>query len=135
MEEQQRTTKLAQQPRHEVHPVAPGDFERQRAERRAARQAEDLHICPSCSSSLVCPTDWAPAAGRRWVVDLRCPECEWTGGGIYSQKVVDRFDEVLDDGTEAILDDLNVLARANMEENVERFVAAVWADRILPEDF
>jgi hypothetical protein len=135
MEQQQRTTKVAQQPRHEVPTVAPGDFERQRAKRRAARQAEDLHICPSCNSSLVCPTDWAPAAGRRWVVDLRCPECEWTGGGTYSQKVVDRFDEALDDGTEAILDDLNLLARANMEENVEKFVAAMWADRILPEDF
>jgi predicted RNA-binding Zn-ribbon protein involved in translation (DUF1610 family) len=135
MEEQQRIAKIAPQPRHEVHPVAPGDFELRRAERRAARQAGDLHICPSCGSSLVYPMDWAPASGRRWSVDLRCPECEWTGGGTYNQKVVDRFDEALDDGTESILEDLCLLARANMEDSVEAFAAALWADGILPEDF
>ena len=79
--------------------------------------------------------DWSPAAGRRWIVELRCPECEWTGGGTYSQKVVDRFDEVLDDGTEALLEDLNRLSRANMEDLVDVFVAALTSDFILPEDF
>jgi len=100
-----------------------------------ARTEEDLHICPACASELVYPTDWAPAAARRWNVDLRCPECEWTGCGIYAQGIVDRFDEALDDGTEALLEDLNLLARANMEEETERFITAVWADNVLPEDF
>ena len=122
-------------PRHEVPRVEPGDFASGRAVRDASRQAEDLHICPSCASELVHPVDWAPAAGRRWRVDLRCPDCEWVGGGTYSQKVVDRYDEVLDDGTEAILDDLTRLSRANMEEHVETFVAALASDQILPEDF
>jgi hypothetical protein len=102
---------------------------------REARTQEDLHICPSCDSSLVFPTDWAPAAGRRWSVDLRCPECEWNGGGTYAQAIVDRFDEALDDGTEALLRDLNLLTRANMEEQVDAFVTALNADQILPEDF
>ena len=86
------------------------------------------------------PSSSTRSTGRRrsasgWTVDLRCPDCEWTGGGVYAQEVVDRFDEALDGGTEQLLDDLNLLARANMEEQVERFVAALWADRILPEDF
>ena len=98
-------------------------------------RAEALHICPCCDSELVYPTDWAPARRKRWNVDLRCPDCEWTGGGIYAQDVVDRFDEALDTGTEQLLDDLNMLARANMEEQVDRFVAALQADEILPEDF
>jgi hypothetical protein len=102
---------------------------------REARTQEDLHVCPSCDSGLVFPTDWAPAAGRRWTVDLRCPECEWLGGGTYAQPIVDRFDEALDDGTEALLRDLNLLTRANMEEQVDAFVAALNADQILPEDF
>jgi uncharacterized membrane protein len=34
-----------------------------------------------------------------------------------------------------VLDDLNVLIRANMEEQIERFAAALQADQILPEDF
>ncbi len=94
-----------------------------------------LHVCPSCASELVYPTEWEPAPRKRWNVDLRCPDCEWLGGGLYAQEIVDRFDEVLDAGTEQLLDDLNLLARANMEDQVERFVAALRAGQILPEDF
>ena len=73
---------------------------------------------------------------RRRRGDLHiCPECEWNGGGRYSQDVVDRLDEELDHGTEAVLDDLNILVRANMEDQIDRFVAALNGDNILPEDF
>jgi uncharacterized protein with PIN domain len=99
------------------------------------RRDDDLHVCPSCNSDLVYPTDWAPASERQWHVALRCPECEWNGGGRYRQEVVDRLDEALDRGTESVLDDLNVLIRANMEDQIERFAAALQADQILPEDF
>jgi hypothetical protein len=99
------------------------------------RDSGDLHICPSCNSDLVYPTDWAPARARHWDVALRCPECEWNGGGRYSQEIVDRLDEALDLGTESVLDDLNVLVRANMEDQIDRFVTALFADQILPEDF
>ena len=100
-----------------------------------AHGAEALHICPACASELVFPTDWSPADRTRWSVELRCPDCEWIGGGVYSQQVVDRFDEALDSGTEQLLDDLTTLARSNMEEQLQSFVAALWADHILPEDF
>jgi len=99
------------------------------------RRRDDLHVCPSCNSELVYPTDWAPASNRRWQVALRCPECEWNGGGSYSQEVVDRLDEALERGTESVLDDLNTLVRANMEDQIARFVSALSADHILPEDF
>jgi predicted RNA-binding Zn-ribbon protein involved in translation (DUF1610 family) len=99
------------------------------------RRRGDLHICPECGSDLVYPTDWAPASERKWHVALRCPECEWNGGGSYDQGVVDRLDEALDHGTEAVLDDLNILVRANMEEQIDRFVDALNGDLILPEDF
>jgi predicted RNA-binding Zn-ribbon protein involved in translation (DUF1610 family) len=99
------------------------------------RRRGDLHVCPECGSDLVYPTDWAPASDRQWQVALRCPECEWNGGGRYSQDIVDRLDEALDHGTEAVLDDLNILVRANMEDQIDRFVAALNGDQILPEDF
>ena len=99
------------------------------------RRRGDLHICPECGSDLVYPTDWAPASERHWQVALRCPECEWNGCGRYSQDVVDRLDEELDHGTERVLDDLNILVRANMEDQIDRFVAALNGDNILPEDF
>lgn len=95
----------------------------------------ELHVCESCGSKLVFPTDWAPAGSRQWAVQLRCPDCEWQGEGVYSQDVVDRFDQVLDEGTEAILDDLMRLTHANMEDEIDRFVGALEADHVLPEDF
>ena len=114
--------------------LEPSIFET-RLETTAPRRDDDLHICPSCNSELVYPTDWAPATNRHWHVALRCPECEWNGGGCYSQDVVDRLDEALEHGTESVLEDLNVLVRANREAQIERFVSALHADQILPEDF
>jgi hypothetical protein len=68
-------------------------------------------------------------------VTLRCPNCEWTGTGVFEQEVVERFDEQLDRGTEALVRDLKRLVQANMEEQIDRFVDALQAGLILPEDF
>ncbi len=101
----------------------------------AGAVVDRLHLCPECASQLVYPIDWAPAERSGWSVDLRCPECEWHGSGIFAQDVVDRFDEELDRGTEQLIADLGMLTRANMEEQVERFAAALHAGWVLPEDF
>jgi hypothetical protein len=42
---------------------------------------------------------------------------------------------VLDEGTEDLLEDLSELSRAIMEEEVERFIAALQRDLIVAEDF
>jgi hypothetical protein len=96
---------------------------------------DDLHVCLACAGKLVQPVQWAPAGTSLWRVDLRCPECEWRDSRVHDQKTMDRYDEVLDDGTEALLDDLMQLSRAIMEEEVERFVDALRRDLIQPEDF
>ncbi len=106
-----------------------------RRERPERNGPIELHVCPLCSSELVYPEDWSSAPNRRWNVSLRCPDCEWHGVGVFEQSVVDRFDEALDRGTGALLDDLGLLTRVNMEEEIDLFAAALWADRILPEDF
>lgn len=95
----------------------------------------DLHVCGSCNSELVYPLDWDEAGATHWEVTLRCPNCEWSGTGVYEQNVVESFDEELDRGTEALVGDLRRLMQANMEEEIERFVNALDADAILPEDF
>jgi hypothetical protein len=100
-----------------------------------ATPAADLSTCPVCASRLVYPVEWDEAGPRHWEVTLRCPECEHLGGGTYDQAAVDRFDEILDDGTDALVRDLKRLMRANMEDEVERFTAALHAGAILPEDF
>lgn len=99
------------------------------------RAPEDLHICPSCNSELVYPVEWAPVDMCHWRVELRCPECEWAGAGLYEQIVLDRFDAILDTATDSLISDLGRLQRSNMEEEIERFSAALDHDVILPEDF
>lgn len=95
----------------------------------------DLHVCRECASELVYPTSWEEAKPREWRVTLRCPECEWTLDDVFVQDVVDRFDEVLDLGTEALINDLRQLTCANMAEEIERFVDALDAEAIHPMDF
>jgi hypothetical protein len=96
---------------------------------------DELHICPECDRDLVYPVDWDEASTTHWEVVLRCPNCEWTEVGKFDQPTVDRFDETLDLGTEALVKDLRRLVQANMEAEAERFAAALNANAILPEDF
>jgi hypothetical protein len=95
----------------------------------------DLHVCPVCSSELVYPIDWQEAGRTSWEVSLRCPNCEWTHTDVYGEDAIQGFDEILDAGTEALVADLRELTRANMEDDVERFVRAIDAGFVLPEDF
>ena len=99
------------------------------------RERTDLPVCGSCGSDLVYPVEGDEAGATHWEVSLRCPNCEWAGTGIFEQDVVDRFDEELDRGTESLVRDLRRLIHANMEEDIERFVDALQAGHIVPEDF
>jgi predicted sugar kinase len=101
----------------------------------AERTALELHVCPACASSLVAPVAWEQAGPREWAVTIQCPNCEWWDADVFDEDTVERFDEALDRGTEALVRDLLRLMRANMEDDVERFLAALRADAILPEDF
>jgi hypothetical protein len=105
------------------------------AEAAVQQDALDLHVCPECSKALVYPVEWEEASATHWEVQLRCPNCEWMTVGLYDQETVDRFDEELDHGTEALVRDLKRLTRANMEEEVERFSSALSSDAIWPMDF
>lgn len=94
-----------------------------------------LHECPECDRALVYPVEWEEASPTQWEVLLRCPNCEWSDLGIFDQTVVDRFDEELDRGTEALVEDLTRLQQANMEDEIERFTSALASDAIWPMDF
>ena len=92
-------------------------------------------VCPSCSGQLVYPVSWEERVGDTWKLNLRCPDCEWRGSGEFGQRVVEAFDDVLNDGTEAMLNALRSASRANMEADVERFITAMNGDEIEPMDF
>ena len=104
-------------------------------EQTGTTPANDLHVCPECSSKLVYPMHWSEVDRVNWEVTLRCPNCEWDHTGVYDQDTVETFDEELDRGTDDLVDDLKRLIHANMEEEIERFSTALVNDHILPEDF
>jgi len=122
---------------------SPETFERAASEQDSAvaiateREEEqvDLHICPECAGELVYPVGWEERRGDFWEITLRCPNCEWWHTDEYEDEEVERFDDVLNDGTEELLATLRTFARANMEEDVERLIAAIDSGLIQPMDF
>jgi hypothetical protein len=94
-----------------------------------------LHICPHCHSTLVQPISWSEPDDERWELLLFCPNCEWRAEGLYSQGEVEDLEDRLEQGLSDMLADLQRLAQANMADEVDRFIAALDADLILPEDF
>lgn len=103
--------------------------------RGAQPDVSRLHVCPACAGELVHPVSWEEAGPDHWEVVRRCPSCEWRGEGTHGQDEMDRFDEHLDQATEALARDLQRLAHANMEDGIDRFVEALGADLIVPDDF
>jgi hypothetical protein len=100
-----------------------------------AQPHQDLHMCVECSSELVYPVQWEESGPVNWNVLLHCPNCDVYREGIFSQETVETFDEELDRGADALARDYKRLMRANMAEEIERFVGALASDAILPEDF
>jgi hypothetical protein len=94
-----------------------------------------LHVCPACAGELVQPHDWSETPDARWRMTLECPNCAWVEAGVYNQLEVELLEERLDAGVEEMISDLRRLTRANMLIEVDRFIAALDRDLILPEDF
>lgn len=94
-----------------------------------------IHLCPRCESQLVQPVRWRQVQPRFWALTLSCPNCACLTEGVFAQEQLDRFEEQLDLGLTELLSDLRRLTRANMSEEIDRFIEALQADRILPEDF
>jgi hypothetical protein len=104
-------------------------------QRHSEHTVPALHICRDCGSTLVAPVAWEQAGPHQWAVTIQCPNCEWWDADVFDEETVERFDEELDRGTEALVRDLKNLMQANMEDEIERFVSALEAGHIVPEDF
>ena len=84
---------------------------------------------------LVQPIDWSLIGRSHWRVVLRCPNCEWSGTGVFGQEAVDRYDRELDRGTRKLQSTLTRVSRACMEAEIEAFAQALERDLIVPFDF
>jgi hypothetical protein len=98
-------------------------------------RGRELHVCPRCGSELVQPDWWEEAGDGAWRVHLRCPECEYRREGVYAQRIVDAYDERLNDGSDLLTAAYRRVARENLAAELERFAGALAAGAILPEDF
>jgi DNA-directed RNA polymerase subunit RPC12/RpoP len=99
------------------------------------RAARPLHVCRNCAAPLVQPLSWAETEDDQWELELACPNCSWSMTGVFNQSEVEELEDRLEEGLSEMLADLHRLAQANMTEEVERFIAALDANGILPEDF
>ncbi len=129
---------MNQDPKHHVRRIVlPSgrsiDVVRSNGEHAPARSG--LHVCPDCASDLVQPVTWSEASGDCWELVLTCPNCRWCEGGVYTRAEVEDLEERLDNGLADMLEDLQRLAQANMTDEMDRFIAALHRDHILPEDF
>jgi hypothetical protein len=95
----------------------------------------DLSLCGGCGSNLVQPIDWSLVGRTHWRVTLRCPNCEWSGTGVFTQEAVDRFDRELDRGMRQLQSTLTRVSRACMEAEIAAFAKALETDLIVPFDF
>jgi hypothetical protein len=114
----------------EVHPDGPDA-----PTHAPAEQQQDLHVCVECDSELVYPVQWEEAGPENWSVLLHCPNCDVFREGVFTQDNVELFDEELDRGADALARDYKRLMRANMADEIDRFLGALEAGAILPEDF
>ena len=96
---------------------------------------EGPHICPKCGCDLVQPISWTETADERHEITLSCPNCWWWTEGALDHQQLLELEDRLDEGFADLVSDLQRLTQANMAEDAERFVAALDADHILPEDF
>lgn len=111
------------------------DFTREGSRLPAARRSVSLACCPDCGNDRVQPVSWSEVGETEWQVELRCPDCEERREAIFGQAELDDFDVALDQGTRAVAADLDLLTRANMADDIDRFTFALHAGHIQPEDF
>jgi hypothetical protein len=96
---------------------------------------QELQHCGSCHGDLVQPVDWFPLGKSYWQVTLCCPNCDWSGTGVFAQDVLERFDRELDRATEFLVGELDRIGLENMASEIGRFAQALTDDHILPSDF
>jgi hypothetical protein len=98
-------------------------------------EQQAAHICRTCGSSLVQPIDWVHVKAQRWQVSMRCPECSAAYDLALEQEDVNEFSYQLEHGFQCLLEAIEHLDHQAFADECQTFIAAVWADAVLPMDF
>ena len=110
-----------------------------------AQEARDLRrtdgteppeiTCAACGSDLVFPIDWENTVRTTWLITLRCPECRAEYGETLESWRIERFVAQLHTQKRALAKELARFTMSSFILDIERFVAALKAGHIQPEDF
>ena len=106
-----------------------------RVERRDIWSPRRSNCVPSATASSSIRSPGTSSSPGRWEIERRCPECEWESTGVHGEADVQRYDALLNEGTDALIEHVEQLAHDNMAAEIERFVAALRDDHITPFDF
>jgi hypothetical protein len=97
----------------------------------------DLDICVACGRSFVVPSAILEVVPNElsYKVELTCNNCGHSHVGSYDEDTMEGLDRALDREHATLQEIADRVYRENMLEEIERFVAALDANLILPEDF
>jgi hypothetical protein len=105
------------------------------ADTRPKKLSEDLLVCGTCRSRLMYPADCEEQGRDHWSIELKCPDCGGHGWARFDVEMLDALDRELEQAEAEIEADLECLTRTNMADYVTRFISALDAGAIEPEDF
>jgi hypothetical protein len=95
-----------------------------------------LHVCTDCHEPFVVPVSVLDVIdGDRCVVELHCANCHETRIGVHDDAALMDLDRRLEATTAAMHNAIEVFEALDEWERAERFIDALQAGHILPDDF
>jgi hypothetical protein len=95
----------------------------------------ELQTCPLCKSDLVYPVERSQVNDAEWKVLMLCPNCLCKREMVVDRETVRELLKNARVGRESLMKELDCMQKKNMEEEAEKFIAALSKDHILPIDF
>ena len=99
------------------------------------RKKLELQNCPLCKSDLVYPVERCQLNDLEWKVLMLCPNCMCKQELVVDRETVREILRTARIGRENLMKELDNMQKKNMEEEAEKFIAALHKDHILPIDF
>jgi hypothetical protein len=109
--------------------------EEARVLRRPPGTANDGVACATCGSDLIHPVSWEQTGERTWLVSVCCPECDAEYDEAMPGWRVEQFVAQLHTQKRSLARELARLELADFACASQRFVTALHAGQVLPEDF
>ena len=96
----------------------------------------DVCVCMTCSRDFIVPISVVDLIDHdRCVVELQCTNCGTTSLRVHEDRELMELDRQLDAVQAQMRETIEMLEISDDLDRIDRFVRALRADHILPEDF